>query len=281
MCDVTLSTDEDFITMSLRYRDRTGEIFVLRHAPPAPVVVLSAHDSGARPTAQDVRLRDRWPHALPRAQRVRRPKHALRRADAREYRDPNDRVLLIGWDVRHPFSLDGKVALLTGANSGLGRTLAVALRDAGAYGGDRRPTRRSQRPRAGSAWAFGGGVRARRLRRGVGRTRGCWHCRALRPHRRPRQQCRRQPARRRYGARPLTTWQHVIDTNLTGAFLCTKHAARHMKEQGSGKIVNVSSVYGAWRAEQGPSGRLHGGKACADWIDQGQCGRVGAAGHPG
>ena len=31
-----------------------------------------------------------------------------------------------------PFSLDGKVALLTGANSGIGRTLAAALRDAGA-----------------------------------------------------------------------------------------------------------------------------------------------------
>jgi 3-oxoacyl-[acyl-carrier protein] reductase len=23
------------------------------------------------------------------------------------------------------------------------------------------------------------------------------------------------------------TWQHVIDTNLTDAFFCTKHAARH------------------------------------------------------
>jgi len=31
-----------------------------------------------------------------------------------------------------PFSLDGKVALLTGANSGIGRTLAAALGDAGA-----------------------------------------------------------------------------------------------------------------------------------------------------
>jgi hypothetical protein len=33
MCDVTSSTAEDFITMKLRYRDRDGEIFVLRHAP--------------------------------------------------------------------------------------------------------------------------------------------------------------------------------------------------------------------------------------------------------
>ena len=33
MCDVTSSTDEDFITMALRYRERDGEIFVLRHSP--------------------------------------------------------------------------------------------------------------------------------------------------------------------------------------------------------------------------------------------------------
>ncbi len=33
MCDVTSSTPDDFITMALRYRDRRGEIFVLRHSP--------------------------------------------------------------------------------------------------------------------------------------------------------------------------------------------------------------------------------------------------------
>lgn len=33
MCDVTTSTEEDFITMALRYRERDGEIFVLRHSP--------------------------------------------------------------------------------------------------------------------------------------------------------------------------------------------------------------------------------------------------------
>jgi len=33
MCDVTSSTEEDFITMKLRYRDRDGEIFVMRYSP--------------------------------------------------------------------------------------------------------------------------------------------------------------------------------------------------------------------------------------------------------
>ena len=33
MCDVTSSTEDDFITMKLRYRDRDGEIFVMRYSP--------------------------------------------------------------------------------------------------------------------------------------------------------------------------------------------------------------------------------------------------------
>ncbi len=33
MCDVTTSTDQDFITMKLRYRDRDGEIYVMRYSP--------------------------------------------------------------------------------------------------------------------------------------------------------------------------------------------------------------------------------------------------------
>ena len=39
-------------------------------------------------------------------------------------------------------------------------------------------------------------------------------------------------------------WRRVVDVNLTGVFLCTKHAAKQMIKQGRGKIVNVSSVYG-------------------------------------
>jgi hypothetical protein len=53
MCDATSSTDRDFITMKLHYRDRDGEIFVLRHWPQHPMVVLSADDAGSRDSAQD------------------------------------------------------------------------------------------------------------------------------------------------------------------------------------------------------------------------------------
>ena len=36
-------------------------------------------------------------------------------------------------------------------------------------------------------------------------------------------------------------WDLVVDTNLKGCFLCTQHAARHMKGHGGGSIVNLGS----------------------------------------
>ncbi|HKO47660.1 MAG TPA: SDR family NAD(P)-dependent oxidoreductase [Polyangiaceae bacterium] len=39
-------------------------------------------------------------------------------------------------------------------------------------------------------------------------------------------------------------WQAVLDVHLTGSFFCTQAAAQKMKEQGSGSIINTSSVSG-------------------------------------
>jgi len=39
-------------------------------------------------------------------------------------------------------------------------------------------------------------------------------------------------------------WQAVIDVHLTGSFFCTQAAAQKMKEQGSGSIINTTSVSG-------------------------------------
>ncbi len=36
-------------------------------------------------------------------------------------------------------------------------------------------------------------------------------------------------------------WDRTIDTNLKGCFLCTQRAARHMREHGGGRIVNIGS----------------------------------------
>lgn len=39
-------------------------------------------------------------------------------------------------------------------------------------------------------------------------------------------------------------WDDVINTNLRGAYLCTKFAIRSMMEQGWGRIINIASLAG-------------------------------------
>ena len=56
MCDVTSMADDDLIKMDLKYRERTGEIFVMRHSPqhrwfyfplmePTQALLLKTYDS--------------------------------------------------------------------------------------------------------------------------------------------------------------------------------------------------------------------------------------------
>ncbi len=42
----------------------------------------------------------------------------------------------------------------------------------------------------------------------------------------------------------LEDWEFIIKTNLTSAFLCSKMAMEIMKKQGSGRIINISSIVG-------------------------------------
>jgi NAD(P)-dependent dehydrogenase (short-subunit alcohol dehydrogenase family) len=41
----------------------------------------------------------------------------------------------------------------------------------------------------------------------------------------------------------LSSWRQIVETNLTGVFLCTREAVRYMKKKG-GKIVNIASTAG-------------------------------------
>ena len=39
-------------------------------------------------------------------------------------------------------------------------------------------------------------------------------------------------------------WQRLMDINVRGVFLCTKHAIPLMQRAGAGSIINLSSIYG-------------------------------------
>lgn len=77
---------------------------------------------------------------------------------------------------------------------------------------------------------------------------------------------------------PLEEWQAVLDTNLTGSFLCAQEAGRMMLPQRSGKIINVISTYAfvgrylrvAYSASKG--GELQMTKTMAmEWASRGVC----------
>jgi NAD(P)-dependent dehydrogenase (short-subunit alcohol dehydrogenase family) len=52
---------------------------------------------------------------------------------------------------------------------------------------------------------------------------------------------------------PLDKWQKVIDVNLTGAFLFSQAAGRHMLSRKYGRIINVASIAGLRGSVAGPS----------------------------
>lgn len=56
-------------------------------------------------------------------------------------------------------------------------------------------------------------------------------------------------------AMKLSDWDKVIDTNLKGAFLCTRQAAELMMNNRSGKIINISSI-----------GAIQGGRGQANYA---------------
>jgi NAD(P)-dependent dehydrogenase (short-subunit alcohol dehydrogenase family) len=62
------------------------------------------------------------------------------------------------------------------------------------------------------------------------------------------------------GEVPYEEWQQVIDVDLNGVFLCTKHQITVMAEQGSGSILNMASAAGliGWPAAGAYVAAKHG-----------------------
>lgn len=59
---------------------------------------------------------------------------------------------------------------------------------------------------------------------------------------------------------PLDAWRRIIDVDLNGVFLCTKHELRVMAGQGSGAILNMASAAGliGWPGACGYVAAKHG-----------------------
>jgi 2-dehydro-3-deoxy-D-gluconate 5-dehydrogenase len=139
-------------------------------------------------------------------------------------------------------SLEGKVALVTGGNGGLGRAIALGFREAGAKvavtGRDAAKNTDIAVELGSQQAAFALDVRDEaavidmiaQVMQHFGRldilvnNAGTVRVSTILDH-------------------TLEDWNTVIDTNLTGPFLCAKYAAKVMIEQGEGgKIINIGSV---------------------------------------
>jgi NAD(P)-dependent dehydrogenase (short-subunit alcohol dehydrogenase family) len=62
------------------------------------------------------------------------------------------------------------------------------------------------------------------------------------------------------GDTALDDWKRILDVDLNGVFLCTKHELRHMADNGGGSIVNMASAAGliGWPAAAGYVAAKHG-----------------------
>ncbi len=149
-------------------------------------------------------------------------------------------------DLRELFSLDGRVAVVTGGSRGLGLEMAEGLGQAGARVVI--AARRAEWLTTAAARLSAAGIDAL-----------AHPCDVTVPEQAGGLV---QQAVAHYGGldvlvnnagvswgapfeeMPLEQWRRVLETNLTGAFLVTQAALPHMKARGYGKIINVASVLG-------------------------------------
>ena len=140
--------------------------------------------------------------------------------------------------------LAGKVAVITGASKGLGRAMALALGGAGARLALVSRDRQQLKATAEAAHALGAEAKifqtdvtqeeeVRRLEKEV--INGFGHVHILINN-------AGINIRKPVIDFTLAEWRAVLDTNLTGAFLACRSFVPHMKGQGYGRILNLTSI---------------------------------------
>ncbi|MGV1108388.1 2-dehydro-3-deoxy-D-gluconate 5-dehydrogenase KduD [Xanthomonas translucens] len=144
--------------------------------------------------------------------------------------------------MTNPFSLEGKVALVTGANTGLGQGIALALAQAGAdiaAAGIQAPTETEDKVKAlGRRFVA---IQANLI--------------SIQPVQRVLDETLAGLGRldilvnnagliRRADAVDFSEqdWDDVMNVNIKSAFFMSQAAGRHFIAQGSGKIINIASM---------------------------------------
>ncbi len=183
-------------------------------------------------------------------------------------------------NVLHLFSLEGKVALVTGGGKGLGEAMAYALAGAGAHV-------------AVAGKTFANVERVAREISNMGR-----RSLAIEVEVREKKQVEKMVTQvveefdhldilvnnagfadvQPIAEFPLELWEYIMDVNAKGTFLCAQEAAKVMLRQKRGKIINISSLQGfvgrpkdpAYAASKAAVNLMTMSMAC-EWGKEGIC----------
>lgn len=142
------------------------------------------------------------------------------------------------------FNLDGKVALVTGGNGGIGLAMATGLARAGAAVviAGRNATKSARAVEQLRA----AGAQADALQADVSDEASVTALMAACVARHGRLDVLINNAGTTVRKLPqdlsLEEWRHVMDTNLTSAFVCARAAWPHLKSAGGGKVINIGSM---------------------------------------
>jgi 2-dehydro-3-deoxy-D-gluconate 5-dehydrogenase len=146
------------------------------------------------------------------------------------------------------FDLSGRVAVVTGGGTGLGKGMAVGLAQAGALVVlvSRRQNvvdRTAEEIRATGGKAVGMVLDVTRFKELPGFFEG-----VAKRHGRLDILLNNAGTNRRAPALEYSEqdWDTVVDLNLKAVFFCCQAAGRIMKEQGGGKIINTASLASTW-----------------------------------